>query len=121
MTGTESIARAIIRREWPSVAGDLADGIDTDTVRDRAAETFDGEEYGRLCALLEVHEAEIDRKCTGFRLEIVTGNAAMGSGGDVAAALADVAESIRDGGGWLEGTIRDGNGNTVGSYGLGAV
>ncbi len=52
------IALPIIEREWPSVAADLRDGLDVDTVRDRAAETFDSEEYGRLCALLEVHEAE---------------------------------------------------------------
>lgn len=52
-------ALPIIRREWPSVAEDLDDGVSVDDVRDRAAELFDSEEYGRLCALLEVHEAEV--------------------------------------------------------------
>lgn len=48
----------IIRTAWPSLADDLADGVSADTVRDRAADTFDGEEYGRLCALLEVRETQ---------------------------------------------------------------
>lgn len=51
-------ALPIIEREWPSVAADLRDDVSADTVRDRSAETFDGEEYGRLAALLEVYEAE---------------------------------------------------------------
>lgn len=61
-----------------------------------------------------------DEKRDGeFSLTITLGNAAMSEPEHVAEALADVAEAIRDGGGWLEGTIRDGNGNTVGRYLLG--
>lgn len=51
-----------------------------------------------------------------FTLTIELGNAAMQSGPDVAAALRAVADRIEHD---LEarGTIRDENGNTVGSYG----
>lgn len=52
-----------------------------------------------------------------FKLEIKLGNAAMLDPNDVAAALTEVAESLRDRGfGYLEGAIRDENGNVVGSW-----
>lgn len=51
-----------------------------------------------------------------FSLKIELGNAAMQSGPDVARALREVADRIEHG---LEarGSIRDENGNTVGTYG----
>ncbi len=51
-----------------------------------------------------------------FELSITLGNDAMQGGPDVARALRQVADRIEDG---LEarGSIRDDNGNTVGTYG----
>jgi DUF917 family protein len=51
-----------------------------------------------------------------FTLTIQLGNAAMQTGEDVAEALARVADSLQ--GGVQSGTIRDVNGNTVGSWDL---
>lgn len=51
-----------------------------------------------------------------FTLTIRLGNAAMQTGDDVAAALAGVTDSLLAG--VTSGTIRDLNGNTVGSWNL---
>lgn len=49
-----------------------------------------------------------------FRLAIELGNEAMSTPEDIVSALEDVAQEI--GFGRLEGSIRDGNGNTVGTW-----
>ncbi len=49
-----------------------------------------------------------------FEVVIATGNEAMQTTEDAAAALRDVAERLDAG--YLEGSILDANGNTVGSF-----
>lgn len=51
-----------------------------------------------------------------FRLGIELGNAAMSTPQHVARALQEVARRIDHGGEFIEGNIRDENGNTVGSW-----
>lgn len=49
-----------------------------------------------------------------FTLSITLGNAAMQTGHDIARALEQAAEKLRDG--HLSSNVRDENGNTVGSW-----
>jgi len=51
-----------------------------------------------------------------FKIWITLGNEAMQTGDDIARALRDVAAKLE--GGEIEGTIRDENGNKVGTFKL---
>lgn len=68
--------------------------------------------------------ASTDTTAATFAVEIATGNAGMSNADHVADALRAVAADLETAGPVFEVgecVIRDGNGNTVGSYGLGAV
>ena len=102
------IALPIIEREWPALACDLIDGLDVGTVRDRAADTFDGEEYGRLCALLEVYEAELPPdRVTQAIIDTAREGAAKRAGGKLtdSQALDVIAAKLNEPGQWNGGDV----------------
>jgi len=68
-------------------------------------------------ASLPVAVGEVDARPKGeaFNLRIELGNEAMNTAANVADALARCAATVEETGSW-EGTISDGNGNTVGHY-----